>query len=114
MPALFFVNWFRRGNDGKFLWPGYGDNSRALAWALERAAGDAAGADSPIGYVPTPSALDLNGLGLVDDAVTTLLRVDPAEWLTEVEAIKTHYATFERLPSELLDELHALEKAIEV
>jgi phosphoenolpyruvate carboxykinase (GTP) len=64
--------------------------------------------------VPTAKALDLNGLDLVDEAVTSLLRVDPAEWLAEVEAIKKHYATFERLPSELLDELHALEKAIDV
>jgi phosphoenolpyruvate carboxykinase (GTP) len=112
LPALFFVNWFRRGDDGKFLWPGYGDNSRALAWALERVHGNATAADTPIGYVPTASALDLNGLDLVDESLTSLLRVDPAEWLTEVAAIKTHYATFDRLPAELLDELHTLEKAL--
>ncbi len=114
LPALFFVNWFRKGNDGQFLWPGYGENSRALAWALGRVEANAAAVDSPIGYVPTPGSLDLGGLDLADAAVESLLRVDPAEWIAEVQAIKTHYGTFDRLPIELREELHALEQAFAV
>jgi phosphoenolpyruvate carboxykinase (GTP) len=113
LPGLFFVNWFRRDSDGKFLWPGYGENSRALAWALERIDGQADAADSPIGYVPTPDALHLSELDLSDEAIASLLRVDRAEWHAEAEAIKAHYATFDRLPAELVDELEALEKALE-
>ena len=112
LPALFFVNWFRRGNDGEFLWPGYGDNSRALAWALERVDGNAAAVDSPIGYIPAPGALDLSGLPLGDEAVTSLLHVDPTEWAAEVQAIETHYSTFDRIPTELLAELHALRTSL--
>jgi phosphoenolpyruvate carboxykinase (GTP) len=112
LPTLFFVNWFRRDDDGKFLWPGYGDNSRALAWAFDQLHGYAGSVDTPIGYVPTSKSLNVDGLNLDDDAVASLLRVDPAEWRTEVDAIRTHYATFDRLPSELRDELSALEKAI--
>jgi phosphoenolpyruvate carboxykinase (GTP) len=112
LPALFFVNWFRRGDDGKFLWPGYGDNSRALAWAFDQLHGYAGSVDTPIGYVPTAKSLNVDGLSLDDEDVASLLRVDPAEWLTEVDAIRTHYAIFDRLPAELRDELHALEKAL--
>jgi phosphoenolpyruvate carboxykinase (GTP) len=114
LPALFFVNWFRRGDNGKFLWPGYGDNSRALAWALDQVHGYAGSVDTPIGYVPTSKSLNVDGLNLSDDAVESLLRVDPAEWRTEVDAIRMHYATFDRLPPELRDELHALERALSV
>ncbi len=82
-PAIFHVNWFRKGADGKFLWPGFGQNIRVLRWILERVQGRGEADETIIGYVPTASGLDLNGLDLSRDAVKALLRVDPNEWRTE-------------------------------
>ena len=73
------MNWFRKGTDGKFLWPGYGDNVRVLKWMLDRIEGRAEATETPIGYVPTPKSLTLDGLSISRDALDELLRVDPAE-----------------------------------
>src|SRR6266542_4111673 len=76
LPRIFYVNWFRRDADGRFLWPGYGENSRVLKWAIERIEGRAAAVETPIGYVPTPDALDVAGLDLATETLETVLRVD--------------------------------------
>src|SRR5207253_2990759 len=76
LPKLFYVNWFRKGDDGKFLWPGFGENSRVLEWVLERCAGTGEADETPIGYVPSAGALELEGLDLTDDQVAELLKVD--------------------------------------
>ena len=111
LPKVFQVNWFRRGADGQFLWPGFGDNVRVLKWALERLDGAAEAVHTPIGYVPTADALDLTGL---DDAEREMVRqalaVDADEWIAETASIDDWYASIggDRLPAALRDELAAL------
>jgi phosphoenolpyruvate carboxykinase (GTP) len=108
-PKIFHVNWFRRGADGKFLWPGYGENVRVLKWILERVEGKGKAAETPIGRVPTPDALTLDGLQISNAALSELLRVDSADWLRETEEIKSFFEKFgERLPDELNQERAAL------
>ena len=110
LPQLFWVNWFRKSDDGKFLWPGFGDNSRVLKWALERIAGTADATETPIGWVPTPESLDTDGLDLDADTLEQLLEVDPVAWKGEVELISNHYDFIgERLPQPMRDELSAME-----
>jgi phosphoenolpyruvate carboxykinase (GTP) len=89
-PRIFRVNWFRTGEDGKFLWPGFGDNLRVLKWILERCDGRGLAVDTPIGYVPTPDAIDRTGLNLPTETLARLLRVDAAEWVEAVEG-QEHY-----------------------
>ncbi|MBI2709037.1 MAG: phosphoenolpyruvate carboxykinase (GTP) [Actinobacteria bacterium] len=113
LPKLFWVNWFRKDEDGSFLWPGFGDNARVLKWVLERVDGTGAASDTQIGRVPTPEALDVSGLDLPEGTVEKLLTVDPEAWRSEVELIEGHYDFIgERLPDELRDELRALEKRL--
>ena len=113
LPKLFWVNWFRKSDTGSFLWPGFGENSRVLKWVLERVAGTAAAAETPIGRVPTPEALDLDGLDLPEETVATLLEVDPTSWKDEVELINAHFDSIgERLPEEMRTELAELERRI--
>jgi len=113
LPKLFWVNWFRKGDDGSFLWPGFGDNSRVLKWVLERVAGDGDAVDTPIGRVPTPAALDTSGLDVDDATMAKLLSVDAESWRQEIPLIEQHYAVFgDRLPDELRDELRELEKRL--
>jgi phosphoenolpyruvate carboxykinase (GTP) len=83
-PHIFRVNWFRTGDDGKFLWPGFGDNLRVLEWILERCAGHGEFTDSAIGHVPTLHAIDRQGLSMTDQQMAALLKVDPAEWVEAV------------------------------
>ena len=114
LPKLFWVNWFRKDADGRFLWPGYGDNSRVLKWVIERCAGTADGVDTPIGVLPNADALDISGLGLADNAVAELLSVDVAGWRSEIPLIAAHYDRLgERLPGVLRDELEALTKRLD-
>jgi phosphoenolpyruvate carboxykinase (GTP) len=113
LPKLFWVNWFRKDTDGRFLWPGFGDNSRVLKWVLERVDGNGAATDTPIGRVPTTDGLDTSGLAIDEDTLQKLLTVDPEAWRTEVQLIEAHYeAIGERLPDELRDELRELEKRL--
>jgi len=113
LPKLFWVNWFRKGDDGKFLWPGFGDNSRVLKWVLERVAGEADAVDTAIGRVPTPDAIDISGLDVEADTLAELLRVDNDAWRGEIPIIEEHYSFVgERLPSEMADELRELEKRL--
>jgi phosphoenolpyruvate carboxykinase (GTP) len=113
LPRIFYVNWFRKGADGKFLWPGYGENSRVVKWIFERVSGSGDAVRSAIGWVPGPGAIDTAGLDLSDEAMAEVLRVDPEEWRAEVPSIEEHFAFLgERLPQALHDELDALEKRL--
>jgi len=113
LPKLFYVNWFRKDANGKFLWPGYGENSRVLAWVFERCARRGGALDTAIGRVPTPDALPTQGLALPEGALEELLSVDAEAWRCELPLVEEHYATFgDRLPTALRDELAALEKRL--
>ncbi len=113
MPKVYLVNWFRKDSDGHFLWPGYGENSRVLKWIFERCDGKAAAVDSPVGNLPAPGALDVQGLKVDPDAMKTLLTVDVANWREEVPLIREHFARFgDRLPKGLSQELAELEKRL--
>jgi phosphoenolpyruvate carboxykinase (GTP) len=104
-PSIFHVNWFRTGPDGAFLWPGYGENLRVLRWILARVRGEAAAVRTPIGYVPTPEAIDLEGLDLPRPTLEAALRVDRDEWTAELKDMDVFFRKFgDRLPAELWDE----------
>ena len=110
LPKIYYVNWFRRGEDGKFLWPGYGENSRVLKWIFERCSGKIQAKDTPIGRMPNPSDLDVAGLDMPAAKVAQLLSVDAADWTAEVPLIKEHFAKFgSRLPQGLHEEVAKLE-----
>ena len=114
LPRIFMVNWFRKDDDGNFLWPGFGENSRVLAWIFRRCDGEAEAAETPIGLVPTKDALDLSGLDLSDAALQQLLEVDPERWQAQLPQVHEHYAQFgDTLPSELREQLEALERRLE-
>jgi phosphoenolpyruvate carboxykinase (GTP) len=113
LPKIFFVNWFRRNGGGRWLWPGYGENSRVLKWICERVEGTGKTQPNPIGNLPTPDALDLSGLELPDGNLRHLLEVDVASWKKEVEDIAASYARFDgKLPKTLTDELDGLRKRL--
>jgi phosphoenolpyruvate carboxykinase (GTP) len=104
-PKIFHVNWFRKGADGKFLWPGFGDNVRVLKWILERVDGRGGAQETPIGYVPARNALTLDGLNISRGAVEELLRVDPEDWEQELVDSKEFLQKFgDRLPRAIRDE----------
>jgi len=108
-PRIFYVNWFRKSPDGKWLWPGFGENARALKWMCERVEGTAKGVQSPIGILPAEGELDLTGLSIKAEDLKELLKVDPAVWKKEAESIEEHYKRFgARCPAKLWDELAAL------
>jgi phosphoenolpyruvate carboxykinase (GTP) len=114
LPRIFYVNWFRKDADGRFLWPGYGDNSRVLKWIFERVAGTGQAVDTPIGRLPAPGALDLSGLRGVEQSVAELLRVDVEGWTAELPVMRQHFEKFgAHLPQGLRDELAALEKRLQ-
>ena len=113
LPKIFYVNWFRRGEDGSFLWPGFGENSRVLKWIFERCDGTAEAVETPIGLLPTREALDLTGLDISDEALDILLGVDVRGWREEIPLIRAFYQEFgERMPAALLAELDQLEKRL--
>jgi phosphoenolpyruvate carboxykinase (GTP) len=104
------VNWFRKGDGGGFLWPGFGENSRVLAWAFRRCDGEADAVETPIGLVPAPGAIDTTGIDLSEKDMAELLRVDPEEWKAQLPQVQQHFARFgDRLPRELRRQLEALE-----
>jgi len=109
LPKIYYVNWFRRDADGGFLWPGFGENSRVLKWIVERIDGQAAAVETPIGHVPTPESLDLDGLDLTADDVLAALEVRPEEWRAEIPQITEWFEQFgEKLPTVLWTELDGL------
>jgi phosphoenolpyruvate carboxykinase (GTP) len=113
LPRLFWVNWFRRGEDGSFLWPGFGDNSRVLAWVVQRVAGEGAAVDPPIGRVPAPGAIDTTGLDIDAEALARLVEVDAESWRQELPQLDEHYRRLgDHVPAELREQLTELEKRV--
>ena len=109
LPRIFYVNWFRRGEDGRFLWPGFGENSRVLKWVIERLEGSAEAVETPVGYVPTVDSLDLDGLDVDRSDIEAALRVDPEEWKAELPQIDEWFTKFgDKLPAVLWTELDGL------
>jgi phosphoenolpyruvate carboxykinase (GTP) len=110
LPRIFYVNWFRKAPDGRYLWPGFGENSRVLEWAFRRCEGAQVAVDTPIGRVPAPGSFDVDGIDISEQDLGELLGVDSAAWLEELPSLRQHLATFgEQLPPELSDQLAALE-----
>jgi len=114
LPKLFWVNWFRRGEDGSFLWPGFGDNSRVLRWVVERVEGKGEAVDTPIGRVPAPGAIDTAGLDIDGgDTMAELVAVDPDSWRQELPQIDDHYRSIgDTVPAGLREQLTNLEKRL--
>ena len=113
LPKIFYVNWFKRGDDGRWLWPGYGENSRVLEWVFERCAGRGDAVETAIGYLPTASGINTEGIGVSNEDLSELLRVDLTEWRNELPAIKEHFAMFgDRLPKQLATQLDYLEQRL--
>jgi phosphoenolpyruvate carboxykinase (GTP) len=112
-PAIFHVNWFRTGPDGRFLWPGFGENLRVLLWMVDRVKGRAGAVETPVGLIPAPGALNLDGLALSPADLETLLHVDRDEWAAEVPEIRAFFERFgDRLPAELTKALDAFTQQV--
>lgn len=110
-PKIFHVNWFRRGDEGEFLWPGFGDNLRVLNWILDRCDGKVDAVETPIGYLPKKEDLDLSGLDIADEVVDELLSVKKEYWVEDIAGQKEFFAKFgDKLPQEIKDEMAKLEK----
>ncbi|MEN6615231.1 MAG: phosphoenolpyruvate carboxykinase (GTP) [Syntrophorhabdus sp.] len=108
-PKIFYTNWFRKTEDGRWLWPGFGENSRVLKWMCDRVDGKAGAAKTAIGYMPEAKDLDLTGLDIAAEDIAELLRVDTAQWEEETKDMQEHFAQFgDRLPNALADQLKAL------
>ena len=113
LPKIFFVNWFRRDEDGRFLWPGYGENSRVLKWIFDRVDGKAKAEKTEIGYLPSPADIDTNGLQINSGDLEEILSVDSQGWKEALPQIKDHYAQFgNKLPATLAGKLKELESAL--
>ena len=114
LPRIFYVNWFRKSEDGRWLWPGFGENSRVLEWVFERCAGRAAAVTTAIGYLPAPGAIPTEGLDVSEDDMAELLRVDRGEWRDELDDIEQHYAQFgARVPEALRIQLEGLRNRLD-
>jgi len=111
-PKIFNTNWFRTNAEGKFIWPGFGDNMRVLLWILDRCDNKVDAVKTAIGYLPKKEDLKLEGLDISDEVLTELLNVDKEVWLDEVAQIKDLFAGFDRLPQEMADQLKALEERL--
>jgi phosphoenolpyruvate carboxykinase (GTP) len=113
LPKIFVVNWFRKDDDGNFIWPGFGENIRVLEWIVRRTDGEGEAAETPIGLVPPPGDIDTEGLDLGEDAMETLLKVDPDEVRQQIHQVASHLAQFgHHLPDEVKGQLEALEKRL--
>jgi phosphoenolpyruvate carboxykinase (GTP) len=114
LPKIFYVNWFRKDEGGRFLWPGYGENSRVLAWVFARCAGHGAATETPIGYMPPtgPDGIDTRGVDVSGEAMAELLSVDVQGWRDALPQFHQHFAQFSNLPSELAGQLKALEERL--
>jgi phosphoenolpyruvate carboxykinase (GTP) len=115
LPKIYYVNWFRRDDEGGFLWPGFGENSRVLKWIIDRLEGQAAAVETPIGHVPAPGSLDVEGLDLTEEQVAQALAVDPEEWKAEIPQIQEWFEKFgDQLPAVLWTELDGLKQRLGV
>jgi phosphoenolpyruvate carboxykinase (GTP) len=109
LPKMFYVNWFRRDDDGKFVWPGFGENIRVLKWAIERIEGRAAAIDTPIGRIPAPDGLDVDGLDMSEADLANAIKVDVEQWRNEIPSIEEWFEKIgDKVPSSLRDELESL------
>ena len=114
MPGVYYVNWFRKDQEGGFIWPGFGENSRVLEWIFNRCEGTAEAVETPIGRLPTLDGLDLSGLDLSQEEIATLLKVDVEGWMLEIPLIEEYYKSFgDHVPSELWQELQLLKEQLE-
>lgn len=114
MPGIYYVNWFRKDQEGGFIWPGFGENSRVLEWIFNRCEGTAEAVETPIGRLPTLDGLDFSGLDLSQDEIATLLKVDVEGWLSEIPLIEEYYKSFgDQVPSELWQELQLLKEQLD-
>ena len=114
LPKIFYVNWFRQDENGKYLWPGYGDNSRVLKWIFERCDDEASAQDTPIGRLPARGELDLEGLNIPAENMEKLLHVDINGWLAEIPLIRRHFEKFgDHLPDGLKSEVDQLESRLQ-
>jgi phosphoenolpyruvate carboxykinase (GTP) len=114
LPKIFYVNWFRKDEGGRFLWPGFGENSRVLSWVFARCAGNGAATETPIGLIPPvgPEGIDTRGLEVSDADMAELLRVDIEEWKSQLPQFEAHLAQFNRLPDALSVQLQALQERL--
>ncbi|MCP4714069.1 MAG: phosphoenolpyruvate carboxykinase (GTP) [Deltaproteobacteria bacterium] len=113
LPKIFYVNWFRKDDQGKFLWPGYSENSRVLKWIFERTTGAAEAVATPIGNIPKHDDLAVEGLGIPHESLEALLQIDTGEWKSELDGIREHFDQFgDKLPRQLRDELMQLEERL--
>jgi len=113
LPKVFYVNWFRKDKEGDFIWPGFGENSRVLAWVFRRCDGEGETVETPIGLVPAPGELPTEGLDLSDEALQELLTIDEHKLKAEIEQVSEHLAMFgDDLPAEVSGQLRALERRL--
>ena len=113
LPKIFHVNWFRQGPDGKFLWPGFGENLRVLRWILDRCDGKAQAQSTPIGFLPADGSIDTHDLDVSAETMRTLLTVDREKWLAEIRALQEYFQGYgTRMPAKLLAELHSTQTAL--
>ncbi len=113
LPKIFYVNWFRKSPEGKFLWPGFGENSRVLEWIFERCAGRGEATATAIGNLPTPGSISTEGLNVSSDDMAELLKVDTDQWKAEIPLVREYFDTFgAHVPAEVIDELDALEERL--
>ena len=112
LPKIFFVNWFRQDENGKFIWPGYGENSRVLKWVFERCNGSSPAVDTPIGRLPRVEDLDLQGMNLSRAAVEKLLAVDVEGWKREIPNMREYLTFGKRLPAGIKKQVDELEKRL--
>lgn len=114
LPKVFYVNWFRKNEEDRFLWPGFGENSRIVAWIFERCRGRGEAVRSPLGWLPADGAIDTSGLDLSDDVLTELSAVDASEWHAEVKHIRDYFGSYgDQVPAALYAELDALEDRLD-
>jgi phosphoenolpyruvate carboxykinase (GTP) len=114
LPRIYQVNWFRKDNEGNYMWPGYGENSRVLAWIVDRLEGLAEADETPIGRLPKPGGIDISGLDVTDETLAELFTVDTASWLTEADLTAEYFTKFgDKVPSELFAQLDALKARLQ-
>lgn len=114
LPKIFAVNWFRRGEDGHFLWPGFGENSRVLKWVAERCDGSVGAKETPIGYMPQIADLDLQGLDIPEEDLEAITTIDPDEWAAELDAVEAHFESYgSKMPKELFEQLRRVRQNLE-
>ena len=114
LPRIYAVNWFRKDADGKFIWPGYGENSRVLEWIVRRIEGEAGAVDAATGRLPEPGAINFDGLDLSEQAQADLFAIDPTTWLAECDLTEEYFAKFgDRVPAELREQLADLRARLE-